>query len=357
MHAPSPALIQTLPEGPLDIVGDVHGEIEALRDLLKQLGYAKDGAHPEGRRLVFVGDLCDRGPDSPSVIDCVANLVEAGRAYAVLGNHELSVLRGLKKDGNDWFYGEPNDPVERYGPMRMLPTSRQDEVRNWLNRLPVVLERKDLRVVHAAWDEAHYRRLQGLQGPVLDVFDAFERVSQGDPAVQAIRQAGIAEKERRREGIKDPAVKMEPSPAISAWDEVRQMANPIRVMTSGWEKAAAEPFFAGGAWRFVERAAWWEEDRDPRPVVFGHYWRRLETPTVQRGPYGRLLFYGFSGLDWFGRHGQAFCVDFSVGGRYAERLKGRQSGFIGQLAALRFPERVLVFDDGRHWMTASDGSR
>ena len=35
-----------LPEGPLDVVGDVHGELDALRALLAHLGYDADGRHP-----------------------------------------------------------------------------------------------------------------------------------------------------------------------------------------------------------------------------------------------------------------------------------------------------------------------
>ena len=54
------SLIQPLPEGPLDIVGDIHGEYAALCDLLGHLGYSLDGRHPQGRSLVFVGDFCDR---------------------------------------------------------------------------------------------------------------------------------------------------------------------------------------------------------------------------------------------------------------------------------------------------------
>ena len=52
-------LVQPLFDGPLDVVGDVHGEIDALRSLLSHLGYSHDGReHPNHRRLVFVGDLC-----------------------------------------------------------------------------------------------------------------------------------------------------------------------------------------------------------------------------------------------------------------------------------------------------------
>ena len=54
-------LIQALPPGPLDIIGDIHGEYEALVALLTHLGYGARGQHPDGRTLVFVGDFCDRG--------------------------------------------------------------------------------------------------------------------------------------------------------------------------------------------------------------------------------------------------------------------------------------------------------
>ena len=62
--------VAPLPPGPVDIVGDVHGELGALDALLDRLGYVR-GRHPEGRRLVFVGDLIDRGPDSAGVLERV----------------------------------------------------------------------------------------------------------------------------------------------------------------------------------------------------------------------------------------------------------------------------------------------
>ena len=99
-------LIQPLFDGPLDIVGDVHGEIEPLRSLLGHLGYGGDGEHPQGRRLVFVGDLTDRGPDSPAVVDLVQRLIASGRAQCVLGNHDLNILLGHRKHDNNWFFGE-----------------------------------------------------------------------------------------------------------------------------------------------------------------------------------------------------------------------------------------------------------
>ena len=93
--------------GPFDIIGDVHGCYDELLLLLGELGYvvrtdpeakAHFGirvAHPEGRQLIFVGDLVDRGPDSPAVLRLVMSAVKDGVAWCVPGNHDLKLQRKL----------------------------------------------------------------------------------------------------------------------------------------------------------------------------------------------------------------------------------------------------------------------
>ncbi|NEA56203.1 polynucleotide kinase-phosphatase [Streptomyces sp. SID13666] len=91
--------------GPFDIIGDIHGCRSELETLLNKLGYAleRDAAgrpvgavHPLGRTAVFVGDLVDRGPDSPGVLRLVMGMVAAGSALCVPGNHENKLGRYLK---------------------------------------------------------------------------------------------------------------------------------------------------------------------------------------------------------------------------------------------------------------------
>ena len=85
--------------GPFDIIGDVHGCRLELTELLTQLGYRVEGdfaEHPAGRRAVFVGDLVDRGPDTPGVLRLVMNMVAAGTALCVAGNHENKLVRALR---------------------------------------------------------------------------------------------------------------------------------------------------------------------------------------------------------------------------------------------------------------------
>jgi protein phosphatase len=81
--------------GPFDIIGDIHGCAAELESLLGKLGYV-DGVHPDGRTAVFVGDLVDRGPDSPGVLRRVMSMVGSGNALCVPGNHENKFGRYLK---------------------------------------------------------------------------------------------------------------------------------------------------------------------------------------------------------------------------------------------------------------------
>lgn len=90
--------------GPFDIIGDVHGCASELRTLLTELGWkieydgdrAVGATHAEGRQAVFVGDLVDRGPDTPGVLRLVMGMVAAGTALCVSGNHEAKLVRALR---------------------------------------------------------------------------------------------------------------------------------------------------------------------------------------------------------------------------------------------------------------------
>jgi protein phosphatase len=89
-----------------DIIGDIHGCADELEWLLRALGYVVDWSErdgervpvvtpPEGRKVVFVGDLGDRGPRTPDVLRIAMQMVEAGSAYAVMGNHDRKLMRWL----------------------------------------------------------------------------------------------------------------------------------------------------------------------------------------------------------------------------------------------------------------------
>jgi protein phosphatase len=90
--------------GPFDVIGDVHGCRGELESLLGKLGYLLtrdehgrpvDAAHPAGRTVVFLGDLVDRGPDTPGVLRLAMGMVRAGHALCVSGNHEAKLRKAL----------------------------------------------------------------------------------------------------------------------------------------------------------------------------------------------------------------------------------------------------------------------
>lgn len=347
-------MFKPLPDAPLDIVGDIHGECDALRALLGHLGYDEQGRHPRGRRLVFVGDLCDRGPDSPGVLRLVRPMLASGLADAVLGNHELNLLRGQRKDGNDWFWDEASTHDAKFEPFTRMPAEDRADTLDFLATLPLALQRDDLRIVHAAWHEESILRLQAVADdrPAILHFEHWEHATRERLAGSGLDTQRAAEKLRWSHALKDAAQAVPLLPATGQCDELKQMGNPVRVLTSGVERLATASFYSSGQWRFVERVRWWDHYTDPVPVVVGHYWRRwVPADPAGLGKGGPDLFAGIDPLAWHGARGNVYCVDFSAGGRFHERAQGLPVGATTRLAALQWPERTVTLDTGERWPT------
>ena len=86
-----------------DIIGDVHGRADVLTRLLFKLGYSASSGvfRHDARKVIFVGDFVDRGPDQAGGLEDRANSVaEAGTASAVLGNHELNAIAWARSNGD-----------------------------------------------------------------------------------------------------------------------------------------------------------------------------------------------------------------------------------------------------------------
>jgi serine/threonine protein phosphatase 1 len=119
----------TLPAGQaVYAVGDVHGRLDLLEDLLLRIRddadrYPADSA----RTLIFLGDYVDRGSESRGVVEAVmSDLLPGFKTIRLLGNHEdamLSFLEG-KSDGLDWISFGGLETLLSYGvPLRSLPNS------------------------------------------------------------------------------------------------------------------------------------------------------------------------------------------------------------------------------------------
>lgn len=336
--------IQTLFGGPIDIVGDVQGELELLLSLLQQLGYdARTAVHPEGRRLMFVGDLVDRGPDSAGVLERVMGWVAQDRAQCILGNHELDILRGKKRpEENGWFFAEADD-------------TRRETWRAFMDALPAALERADLRVVHACWDEAALEWLaaQSASDGYQTLHELGERRARDLAVSRGLDRAAEEERVPYAAELKCPDSTVPLLSAVGTYNAVLQNGNPVKVLTSGQERLADCPKFIAGAWRMTDQERWWNRYADAVPVAIGHY-RRAPAGVESRSRPGEwdYVFDEYAPYAWLGPHRKVFCVDYS--GQGYQRL-GQPGEVPPRLAALRWPERELVFDDGERVAVPRDG--
>lgn len=168
--------------GPLDIVGDVHGCADELEQLLAKFGYMPldidndnnmdqppslwgnvSYRHPAGRKLVFVGDLVDRGPRVVDVLRIARNMVRSGDALCVPGNHDVKLLRKLRGANVQLKHGLAQSVAE----IEALPEEGRDafiaELCEFLDGLVshYVLDDGKLVVAHAGMKEEMQGRGSG----------------------------------------------------------------------------------------------------------------------------------------------------------------------------------------------------
>ena len=153
--------------GPFDIIGDVHGCYDELLELFDGLGYVADAEagmrSPEGRRVVFVGDLVDRGPGVVETMRLAMRMVAAGEAFCVPGNHDVKLLRALL-GRHVWVTHGLRDSLEqidRLGAAEAASLSAAFQA--FVLGLPpyVVLDGGALVVAHAGLPERFHGRVSG----------------------------------------------------------------------------------------------------------------------------------------------------------------------------------------------------
>lgn len=146
--------------GPFDIIGDIHGCRSELDTLLRKLGYdIENKRHPDGRKVVFLGDLVDRGPDIPGVLRLVMDFVQAGAALCVPGNHEMKLLRKMRGKDVRITHGL----AETLAQLESEPPEFHQRVANFIDDLVshYVLDDGKLVVAHAGMKESMQGRGSG----------------------------------------------------------------------------------------------------------------------------------------------------------------------------------------------------
>jgi hypothetical protein len=150
-----------------DIIGDVHGFAAPLEKLLVKMGYAETNGvytHPHGNKVCFLGDLVDRGPDQKRVIEIVRNMMDAGHAECIMGNHEFNAICYATQTAGGAYIRKHSDKNfkqhEAFLKDYPLGSASHGEIIDWFKTLPVFLERDGFAAIHACWDEPHLQMLK-----------------------------------------------------------------------------------------------------------------------------------------------------------------------------------------------------
>lgn len=148
-------------EGPFDIIGDIHGCLDELLEMLIKLGYQQNDKgfyHPEGRKIVSVGDLNDRGPHNINTIRIIMDLVENGQGHYVYGNHCNKFYRYLLGRNVQQSHGLEYTVAE-FEALADKEYFRNKYIAFYQNALPyLILDKGNLVVSHAGLKEAYIGR-------------------------------------------------------------------------------------------------------------------------------------------------------------------------------------------------------
>lgn len=157
------ASLKTRIQGPIAVIGDVHGHTEKLATILGRLKSLPDYDY---RWLIFIGDFVDRGPDPKGCIDLfLKTLRDHPRTTAIAGNHEFAMCAALgwlpgqesSHWGDRWVkHYNSESTFESYGAeagnLQDLNAKVPQEHRELLTNLPWCVEHPQLLFVHAGLD-------------------------------------------------------------------------------------------------------------------------------------------------------------------------------------------------------------
>lgn len=267
-----------------DIIGDIHGQASKLRSLLSKLGYRESNGvycHPE-RRILFLGDYIDRGPDIRAVLRIVGGMVASGEAVALMGNHELNALHyHTKREDGRYLRSHHESKTEQHiatlrqfsgvtGPweerhLERLDTEWQEWLR-WFAQLPLCFETENFRAIHACWSEDHLEDIAG-------------RSLQDDEFLFAASEKTRAEGRALEILLKGPELQL--PDGLTFEDKDGHTRDTMRVRW--WDLAEEEHSYAAlvmppgapaphGSVTRQDLAGFPDYPPDAKPVFCGHYW-------------------------------------------------------------------------------------
>jgi Calcineurin-like phosphoesterase len=254
-----------------DLVGDIHGHADSLHRLLAKLGYAEVGGifqHPE-RKIIFVGDFIDRGPQQREVLRIARAMCEAGSARAVLGNHEFNAIGwAAQSEDGGFLRGHSAKNAHQHAEfLRQFEenSAAHEDAVNWFKSLPIWLDIPGLRVVHACWHEPSREALISLldERGCLTETGIRESYRYGTGAHAAVEILLKGPEQRLPEGVhffdKDGHKREEVR--LRWWDQDATTFRKAALGLKGRENELPASILPRD-FRY----------RETKPVFFGHYW-------------------------------------------------------------------------------------
>jgi len=267
-----------------DIIPDIHGQAEKLRVALQNLGWRRNGTtwlHPEpDRQIVFLGDFIDRGTENGAVIRIVRELMDAGRAQAIMGNHELNAIHFHTADPETGAPLRPHhdDNLAQHAsflkefPLEALQTK---DVLDWMRGLPLFIETEEFRAVHAAWVQSAIDDLKRHTAKGILSEDQLIRAGRKGDALYDLAEAVAKGPEARLphpHSFVDQGKKVRRHVRVKWWNgdaqNWRQVAMSVPDISQLPDSPLPDDLLTG-----IYPA-------DAKPVFFGHYWMSGE-PELQ----------------------------------------------------------------------------
>lgn len=267
-----------------DIIGDIHGHADELVALLKLLKYELVSGvyrHPS-RKVIFVGDFIDRGPQIRETLQLVRSMHEAGTALAVMGNHEFNALayHTPGPDDSSKYLRDHSlkNTKQHAATLEQVSEGELKEYLNWFRQLPMWLTLDGVRVVHACWDADQMDVIQAAlveHGGMSSEFLS-EATKHGTRLYQAIEDVLKGKEVRLPDGKSYHDKDGNERHAM----RIKWFSSPVNETYASYALTTAEglPTDALPA-SLIESVTPYPVDADP--VFFGHYWLRDEYPSYQ----------------------------------------------------------------------------
>jgi hypothetical protein len=312
-----------------DIIPDIHGQAEKLRVALQNLGWWRNGTtwlHPEpDRQIVFLGDFIDRGTENGAVIRIVRELMDAGRAQAIMGNHELNAIHFHTADPETGAPLRPHhdDNLAQHAsflrefPLEALQTK---DVLDWMRGVPLFIETEEFRAVHAAWIQSAIDDLKRHTAKGILSEDQLIRAGRKGDALYDLAEAVAKGPEARLpdpHSFADQGKKVRRHVRVKWWNGDAQNWRQVAMSVPDNSRLPDSPLpddLLTGIY-----------PADAKPVFFGHYWM-LGEPELQSP--------------------NALCLDYSAGAD-------------GPLASYSVPDGKFHLDLNSimlHWVSMDDVS-